>query len=84
MDIPGIGSSQTCILKWGVPQGSILGNLLFSLYTAPLGDIAERHDVEHSFYAVDAQIYNTLETAQKEHILQKCVDNYREWMVAND
>ena len=42
---------------YGVPQESVLGTLLYLLYTAPLSDALTRHDMLYHFYADDSQIY---------------------------
>jgi len=41
----------------GVPQGSVLGQLLFCICTRPLEQIIERHKIQHHFYADETQLY---------------------------
>ena len=38
------------VLQFGVPQGSALEPLLFSLYTSPLSDIASKRELSFHFY----------------------------------
>ena len=52
-------SSPSHNVSTGVPQGSVLGPLCFTLYTSPLEDLIASYDVSYMLYADDIQLYVT-------------------------
>ena len=48
--------SQVSSLSYGVPHGSVLGPVLFILYTKPLSDLIQCHSIESQSFADDTQL----------------------------
>jgi hypothetical protein len=82
-------SSDSKDVKCGVPQGSIMGPLLFTLYVAPLSDIIAKFGFNFHFYADDSQVYfsfNPKEKGTLEFLLNKlndCIMEVHKWLGDN-
>ena len=79
-------TSPPTATSYGVPQGSVLGPIIFTIYTTPLADIIKHHKLSYHFYADDTQLYITFnpksECSLQESIarVEKCAMDIKIWM----
>ena len=81
--------SDVVKLSIGVPQGSVLGPLLFTLFTTPVGDICRWYDQDFHLYADDTLLYASFIVSSEESRescmfkINSCVVEISQWMSMN-
>jgi len=78
-------SSMQTKVSYGVPQGSVLGLILFTLYMLPLGNIIRSHSVHLHCYADDTQLYLSIKPDETNRLnkIQDCLKDLKTWMTLN-
>ena len=80
-------NGKLALLIYGVPQGSILGPLLFVLYISEVVSIAHAHGFEIHLYADDCSLYigfNPLtECTSNSNAVRNCFQQIKMWMQRN-
>ena len=78
--------SSTSKVLFGVPQGTVLGPLLYVLYTAPMFQIIAQHRVYTHQYADDIQLYLCVPLAEAAFAaarLDACLVDVEVWLKAS-
>ena len=83
-----IGSvtSEPSICLSGLPQGSVLGPILFSLYISLIGQIVSDFSISHQQYADDVQLYINLKSTTigtSISRLKTCLSTLHSWLCFN-
>uniref|UniRef100_A0A8C6L025 Reverse transcriptase domain-containing protein n=1 Tax=Nothobranchius furzeri TaxID=105023 RepID=A0A8C6L025_NOTFU len=78
-------SSSYSRVTCGVPQGSVLGPILFTIYMLPIGKIIRQHGINFHCYADDTQLYLSINPDEPNRLgtLQACLEDIKHWMTLN-
>ena len=82
----GTSTSPAVLTNTGVPQGSVLGPILFTSYVAPIGRLIDSFNVGCHKYADDTQLYTALKSSPQMALdqLERCSTELQLWFWRND
>ena len=70
-------------MTFGVPQGSVLGPVLFLMYMKPLSLLLERRAIDNQSFADDTQLYKTVrpsDVVSAVQVMQSDIEEVGSWM----
>ena len=79
-------TSPSLLIKSGVPQGSVLGPILFTIYLRGLREVIIRHGVKYIVYADDIQLYITCVVSELPTVVKRmeaCIADIQMWLTCN-
>jgi hypothetical protein len=79
------GNERSALVSctYGVPQGSVLGPFLFSVYVSPIANVITSHGVQFHQYADDTQLYIATRSDDDIKRLEECTVAVRDWFTRN-
>ena len=75
--------SKTTKLDYGVPQGSVLGPVLLTIYTSTLGSIVSRTGLLYHLFADDTQLHSSASPHKLQSLsetVSACIKDVSVWM----
>ena len=81
--------SDALPLIYGLPQGSVVGPLMYVIYTLPIGEIIRKYGLTYHLYADDTHIltsFNPKIPGARDEALRKlelCINELNNWLCSN-
>ena len=79
--------SDSLPMDCGVPQGSVAGPVIFTMYSAPIEDIVSASGIQCMTCADDIQLHISMKSSDRDSDgiakLEQCLGNIKSWTVHN-
>ena len=79
-------NSTRWVLKYGNPQGSVLGPALFLLYTGEINHVIDQYNLQSQCYADGCQVHSSCQPDKKDELIKStliCIEELSLWMESN-